>query len=123
MEHGAAPDVSGSRSSLTPGYTVSLKKQLALIQMSSALEYNLGQIKLNMYDLSIPILTSDTNPWWPLALWTVVLLQSVILGQIAQFTIQDHSRVGFMHTSPHPTEVYIQTTALMWIIQLLQKLI
>lgn len=37
--------------------------------------------------------------------------QSVILGQIAQFTIQDHSRVGFMHTSPHPTEVYIQTTA------------
>lgn len=117
------PDVSGSRSSLTPGYTVSLKKQLALIQMSSALEYNLGQIKLNMYDLSIPILTSDTNPWWPLALWTVVLLQSVILGQIAQFTIQDHSRVGFMHTSPHPTEVYIQTTALMWIIQLLQKLI
>ena len=57
------PDVSGSWSSLTPGYTVSLKKQLALIQMSSALEYNLGQIKLNMYDLSIPILTSDTNPW------------------------------------------------------------
>lgn len=49
---------------------------------------------------------------------------SVILGQIAQFTIkvcimlQDHSRVGFMHTSPHPTEVYIQTTAFMWIIQL-----
>jgi len=99
------------------------------MQMLSALAYNLGQIKLNMYDLSIPILTSDTNPWWPLALWTVVLLQSVILGQIAQFTIkacimlQDHSRVGFMHTSPHPTEVYIQTTAFMWIIQLLQKLI
>lgn len=91
------PDVSGSRSSLTPGYTVSLKKQLALMQMLSALAYNLGQIKLN-----IPILTSDTNPWWPLALWTVVLLQSVILGQIAQFTIQDHSRVGFMHTSPTP---------------------
>lgn len=93
------------------------------MQMLSALAYNLRQIKLNMYDLSIPILTSDTNPWLPLALWTVVLLQSVILGQIAQFTIQDHSRVGFMHTSPHPTEVYIQTTALMWIIQLLQKLI
>lgn len=88
------------------------------MQMLSALAYNLGQIKLN-----IPILTSDTNPWWPLGLWTVVLLQSVILGQIAQFTIQDHSRVGFMHTSPHPTEVYIQTTAFMWIIQLLQKLI
>lgn len=88
------------------------------MQMLSALAYNLGQIKLN-----IPILTSDTNPWWPLALWTVVLLQSVILGQIAQFTIQDHSRVGFMHTFPHPTEVYIQTTAFMWIIQLLQKLI
>ena len=52
------PDVSGSRSSLTPGYTVSLKKQLALMQMLSALAYNPGQIKLN-----IPILTSDTNPW------------------------------------------------------------
>ena len=55
---------------------------------------------------------------------------SVILSQIAQFTIkvcriklQDHSRVGFMHISPHPTEVCIQTTAFMWIIQLLQKLI
>ena len=93
------------------------------MQMLSALAYNFGQIKLNMYDLSIPILTSDTNPWWPLALWTVVLLQSVILGQIAQFTIQDHSRVGFMHTPPpHPTEVYIQTTAFMLIIQLLQKI-
>ena len=52
------PDVSGSWSSLTPGYTVSLEKQLALMQMLSALAYNLGQIKLN-----IPILTSDTNPW------------------------------------------------------------
>ena len=57
------PDVSGSLLLLTPGYTVSLKKQLPLMQMLSALEYNLGQIKLNMYDLSIPVLTSDTNPW------------------------------------------------------------
>ena len=62
MEH-QPPDVSGSLFSLTAGYTVSPRKQLALMQMLSALAYNLGQIKLNMYDLSIPILTSDTNPW------------------------------------------------------------